>query len=644
MSTTLPKFTDLNPAEHTLLVVDDNPANLEIATDYLAEYGFKVLVARSGEVGLERAQRAQPDMILLDVMMPGINGFETCERLKADTETQDIPVIFMTALTETEHKVAGFQAGAVDYIIKPIEKSELLARVLTHLRLRDLNRRLEQKVQARTAELAQAHQQVRQIVETVPEGVLLLDGQQRLLLANPTATHALALLTDARVGDTLTRLGDRPMAELLTSPPAGLWHEVTANAAIFQVIARPLETGPTTENWVLVIRDITHQREFDQRVQQQERLAAVGQLAAGIAHDFNNILAVITLYAHMELRATSPSPKLPERLKIIADQAQRASTLIQQILDFSRRAMFERHPLELLPFLKEQVKLLERTLPENIKLSMTYPPDELIIQADPTRIQQVIMNLAVNARDAMPRGGELRFEVRALHVGEHRSAPLVGMQQGDWVQLTVTDTGSGIAPEVLPHIFEPFFTTKGPLGTGLGLAQVYGIVKQHGGDLDVVSKVGQGTTFTLYFPVPVQASPEPAPPLIDTDLPQGQGETLLVVEDNLTMRAALAETLHSLNYRILEAGNGHAALALLEEHAGEIALVLSDMIMPEMGGQALFQAIRQRGLTLPVVLLSGHPLENELQALQLQGVAGWLLKPPNLAQLAQFLWRTLQRK
>ncbi|MBN1875014.1 MAG: PAS domain S-box protein [Anaerolineae bacterium] len=484
-------------------------------------------------------------------------------------------------------------------------------------------------------------QRMQQIMDTVPEGVLLLDAQGGVILSNPIAARDLVTLAGAQVGDILTHLGDHSLAELLTSPPKGLWHELITGGKVFEAIARPLEVGPAPGGWVLVLRDVTRQREFDRRVQQQEQLAAIGQLAAGIAHDFNNILAVITLYAQMELRSAVPSPKFRERMGIIIDQTQRAAALIQQILDFGRRAVFERRPLDFFPFLKEQIQLLERTLPENIKLSLVHPVERLVIQADPTRLQQVIMNLAVNARDAMPKGGELRFALQSLHFEKDTHAPLVGMQRGSWIQLTVTDTGSGITPENLPHVFEPFFTTKGPLGTGLGLAQVYGIVKQHDGDLDVVSEVGHGTTFSLYFPAMVSLSPELEPPPSEA-LPQGHEETLLVVEDNPVVRAALVEMLSTLNYRVLEAANGHTALALLGAHAGEIAVVLSDMVMPEMGGQALFHAMRQQGLSIPVVILSGHPVEDDLQGLRSQGLAGWLLKPPDVAQLAQVLQRVLQ--
>ncbi len=512
---------------------------------------------------------------------------------------------------------------------------------------RDISKRKQAEVERENL-LAQVREQakrIQQTIDTVPEGVLLLDANGRVILTNPTAVNDLFFLAGAKVGDVITHLGDHPLAEILTSPSTkGLWHEVKVGARTFEVIARPMESSPDLEDWVLVINDVTQERAVREQLQQQERLAAVGQLAAGIAHDFNNIMAVIVLYTNMGLRQPDLPAPLRQQFKVIGQQAKRATNMIQQIMDFSRRTVLERRPMDLTPFLKEVVKLLKRTVPESITLELIYGVDEYTVHADPTRMQQTIINLAVNARDAMPEGGELHIELDQVQVENDQEPPLPEMETGEWVRVRVTDTGSGIPPNVLPHIFEPFFTTKEMgKGTGLGLAQVYGIVKQHEGHIDVSTQVGVGTTFTLYLP----ALPTPLlelPDLKTTTLLRGQGETLLVVEDSAPLRQALTGTLEQLNYRVLEATNGREALEMLEKHEGEISLVLSDLVMPEMGGGALFHALQQRGLTLPVVMLSGHPLENELENLEAQGMAGWLVKPPNLEQLSQLLVQALNKQ
>jgi len=488
--------------------------------------------------------------------------------------------------------------------------------------------------------------QVQQIVDTVPEGMLLLDADLRVALANPLAREYLAVLADANVGDTLTQLGGRPLAELLTSPPQGLWHEVEIDGpphGVFEMIARPMEAGPENEGWVLVIRDVTREREIQQRIQQRDRLAAVGQLAAGIAHDFNNIMAVIVLYTHMALRRSDVPPQVRERLTTIDRQATRATDLVQQILDFSRRAVLERRPMDLVTFLKEQVRLLERTLPESIKIDLMYGMGEHMVNADPTRMQQVIMNLALNARDAMPEGGELHIGLERIGIEPGGLSPLPEMEAGEWVRVTVTDTGTGIPPDVLPRIFEPFFTTRAPLGTGLGLAQVYGIVKQHEGHVDVTTKVGEGTTFVFYLPALPVSQPEESRLSKMPDLLKGQGETILVVEDNAAMREALVDGLEMLNYQSLEAENGREALATFERHGDEIALVLSDLVMPEMGGIMLFHALRQRNPAVRVVILTGYPLAEEAGELRAQGIADWIQKPVDLEQLAEVMDRVLKK-
>jgi PAS domain S-box-containing protein len=497
-------------------------------------------------------------------------------------------------------------------------------------------------------EVQEQARRVQQIMDTVPEGVILLDNAGQVLLANPLGEMGLDTLAGARVGDTLTRLGDRPLAELLTSPQKVLGHEIEVGKLAFQVIARPLEDSPRSVGWVLVIRDVTQQREIQQRVQRQERLAAVGQLAAGIAHDFNNIMATIVLYAQMAARSPDLSDTARARMQTINQQAQHATRLIQQILDFSRRSVLERQPFDLLPFFKEQVKLLERALPENIEIQLDYGADEYTTNADPTRIQQLLTNLALNARDAMPEGGTLRIGLERVCIVERDRTPLPEMGAGDWLKIVVSDTGTGIPPDVLPHLFEPFFTTKGPgKGTGLGLSQVHGIVGAHEGHIDVVSRLNHGTTFAIYLPALSTSLLEEEMDQDIDDLTQGRGEIILVVEDNAAARDALVDSLEALNYRVLSAPNGEAALSILEDRRGEVDLVVSDVVMPVMGGLLLLQAMQTRGMEVKVILLTGHAFEQKLDDISVGPggkdslLSGWLSKPIQIEELAEMIARAL---
>lgn len=494
----------------------------------------------------------------------------------------------------------------------------------------------------RVEESLQQHQaQLQYVVNTVPAGVLLLDANGRIYLMNPVAEQYLAVLVPDWANGRLTHLGQRPLNELFTSPEESLWHEITVKDLIFEAIACPVENSPKNGGWVLIVRDITQERDIQQRVQRQERLAAVGQLAAGIAHDFNNILAVIKLYAQLISRTVEMPTRAQERLHTIEQQTKRATDLIQQILDFSRQSVVERQPLDLLPFMEELVILLDRTLPEHIQVKLDHAAEAYFIQADPSRIQQVMMNLAVNARDAMPAGGHLQIRLSHVQTEAPRPMPVQDLPPGSWVQIEITDRGDGIPQEVLSHIFEPFFTTKEVgEGTGLGLAQVYGIVQQHEGYIDVTTKEGQGTTFTLYFPGLHTGGKVPGTHN-KALLQMGQGQRVLVVEDDEATREALLDSLAQLNYEVLAATNGREALTILATKGAEIDLVVSDVVMPEMGGIALFHALQEQNLTIPLVLLTGHPLSKEMENLQTMGLAGWLPKPPDLVNLSNLLAEVL---
>ena len=510
-------------------------------------------------------------------------------------------------------------------------------------------KRAEEERSRLLVQIQEQAKQVQQIIDTVPEGVLLLDAEERVIIANPLGREDLTALAGADVGDTLSHLGCRPLAELLTSPPKGLWHEVTVEGPpqrYFEILARPVESSSQGERRVLVILDVTEERQVQKRVQQQERLAAIGQLAGGIAHDFNNLLATISLYSQMLLHGPNISSSMTRGLETIIDETRQATKLVRQILDFSRSLPIETHPVDLQAFIEGSVRILERTIPENIHISANMGAEKCVVNADSTRIQQVVMNLVVNARDAMLEGGELEIRLAAIKVKPGEAPPVVEMAPAwapgsEWVCLSVSDTGTGIPTEVIPHIFEPFFTTKASgKGTGLGLAQVYGIVKQHGGHIGVETEVGRGTTFRVYLPAfqgqvigKIGVEEKGA-------APEGKKETILLVEDKEATRHATARILGSLGYRVLTAANGMEALVVYRAVAG-IDLVVTDIVMPEMGGTQLIQELRKINRDIKALAITGSVLAENLGDLHEEGGVEIIHKPLDMNALAEVVRHAL---
>jgi len=511
----------------------------------------------------------------------------------------------------------------------------------------------------------QQAEQITRLINSVPEGMLLLAPDHSISLANPMATVYLEQIGVVADGHVLTHLGGVATGELLDPRNISRWRQVAVGSATFELIAEPVETGAAEPGAVVVIRDITATLSVQQQLQRHERLSAVGQLAAGIAHDFNNIMSVIILYAQMLEQSPALTGREQERLHIIQQQSLRATSMIRQILDFSRRAALEQQQLDLLPLLKEQVKLLERTLPENIEIVFTgdsAPSDvhddqahddkahddqanhdkaHYVVKADPTRIEQMVTNLALNARDAMPNGGVLHIDLAHVEVTAG-AEPLAGLTPGAWIRLTVADNGAGIDAKTLEHIFEPFFTTKAAgKGTGLGLAQVYGIVGQHGGQITVESEPGAGSRFIVYLPAMPLVTDSAAAAHDAPSAVIGQGELVAVIEDDPALRESLVEVLEGWGYRTLAFTNGEAALPLLLDDSTQPDLIISDIVMPRLGGIGLFKTLYSVGAQIPMLFITGHLLHDELEGLQKMGRCAALTKPITLEQLAQKLAETL---
>ncbi len=483
-------------------------------------------------------------------------------------------------------------------------------------------------------ELRQAYEQtqdqarqVHRIIETVPEGVLLLNEEKQIILSNQTGQDFLNILAPGHdKAASLNELGGASLEVLLDPKGKDGWQEVKVDEAFFEVAARPVQReSDFARDWVIVLRDVTFQRRQQKAMQEQERLVTVGQLASGIAHDFRNILTVISTYSQI-LRVKPDSPKRLSHLAVIQEQVQDAAYLIEQILDFGRRSVMERKVTDMVELVEDLIALLQRMIPSNISIHFEHSPGKFTLSADKARLQQAFMNLAVNARDAMPDGGQLEF---ALSL-KRPSAELVSdlkTKPDTWLCLQVRDSGHGIRAADLPHIFEPFYTNKDAgKGTGLGLAQVYGIVKQHEGAITVESTEGQGTMFDLFFPAVFE---DPKQTIIrDKEKVRFEDEmTILLVEDNPLSGQVTKEMLQMLGCRVLTADNGREGLAVFEAEQGKIDLVISDIVMPEMGGIELYQALQEKAPDIKMLLITGFPLDDEAQALLDDEVVQWLNKP-----------------
>ena len=474
------------------------------------------------------------------------------------------------------------------------------------------------------------------IIEKLPSGILLLDNEYHILAMNSLAHQLLVEMNAVIENEVLIKLGPAQIRELINQQSSSIPKDIILEGnlrRVFETLARPISEVPT--QWILTIREVTKERETQMRIQMQERLATVGQLAAGIAHDFNNIMAAILVYADLLRNEPVLSQAGQDRLAIIQQQVQRAASLIRQILDFSRRSVMEQSTLDLLPFIKEFEKMLRRVLPETINIELFYKPTQYLVNADPTRMQQVLMNLAVNSRDAMPNGGVITISLDRLSLKPNDPLPSEYIQPGEWVCISVQDTGEGIEPEHFPHIFEPFFTTKPiGLGTGLGLAQVYGIVKQHGGYIDGESILGKGTKFTIYLPAIAQPeleniSNQPA------ELVDGAGKVVLIVEDDEATRSALKTLLEVQQYTVLTACDGVSALKIFEQTTQIIDLIISDIVMPKMGGLELFQSIQNKSSSVQMLMITGHPMKEENRTVLEKGNVHWLQKPFSIQDFNQ---------
>jgi PAS domain S-box-containing protein len=401
-------------------------------------------------------------------------------------------------------------------------------------------------------------------------------------------------------------------------------------------IAPMRDAGGRTLSFVAVKRDVTRQEQMEAQLRRAQRLESIGTLAGGIAHDLNNALAPILMATEL-LRVEFPD-RAAEDLALVEAGARRGADLVKQLLAFARGAEGERLPVQLRSLLDEMEQLIRSTFPKNIDLRIDCPADLPTILGDATQLHQVLLNLFVNARDAMSDGGTLSLEAGTTNVDGAQEADILKVTPGRYVVLRVTDTGSGIPPDVLDRIFDPFFTTKAPdKGTGLGLATTLGIVKGHGGFIRVYSTPGQGTTFTVYLPVYAGEVDDAVVPAASEAPFRGRGETVLVVDDDASVRDILRRVLTRLNFKVLIASNVTSALREVADHPAEIAAVITDLHMPEQDGMSFARVLRSRLPDAAVIVVSGLVGERERDQFARLGVRAVLDKPFTQADLVKAL-------
>lgn len=421
---------------------------------------------------------------------------------------------------------------------------------------------------------------MQKIMDSLPEGILIIDQDKRVIMANKTGKEYLPRLTNVGLGSKVSKIGRFSIDMILELKP-GIPLEVNMEKPfrLFELFIYPLQE----EEYLLILRDITYSRDTQMKTELQNRLASIGGLAAGIAHDFNNILMSIMGFAEIIKDEESLSPVARGHLDNIITQGKRASKLIRQILDFGRRTVIEPRPIDVVSFVKEMIEVFKRTLPENISYKFNYEPGTYWINADPAQIQQVMLNLAMNSRDAMLEGGRITISLEKFKLREHDYVPYPGMKPGEWVRIIFQDTGTGIPEDVLPKIFDPFFTTKERNeGTGLGLSQVYGIVTQHGGFIDVESQTGKGTKFIIYFPCfkAEKLEEDESDKIAEKEKVRSVG--LLLIEDEHSVREVTRRMLERMGHRVFSVSNGREALHIFEKNKDEIEVILSDMVLPDI--------------------------------------------------------------
>ena len=604
---------------HRILVVEDEAiVALDIRLQ-LERLGYEVpAVFQSGEELLSALPGLDADLVLLDILLKGeMDGVETARRVK---ERFGLPVILLSALDSEETVERAKVAEPFAFIAKPFDERDLRNAVVISL----YRHEMEQTLRGRERLIATT-------LESIQDGVLVADENHRIEFSNSVAESMLGVSRAGVRGaklDAVVRLEDARGARvdiMAAGPDQAIGSQLFAVRADgsrvpVEPYVAPLagQDGART-GWVVVIHDEFERlaneetlRRKEEQLRRSQKMEAIGRLTGGIAHDFNNLLTVILGYARLmseELSRsdTVESSGLREDLDGIRKAALRSAALTRQLLAFSRHQTHEKRIVDVNQIVADMERMLERLLSDDVRMHVDLLASDARVRVDPSQLEQIIMNLVVNARDAMPDGGRLTVRTDVLEIDGEAIGGREGVMPGRFVTLAVRDTGAGISPEVGVKVFEPFFTTK-PVGqgTGLGLSTIYGIVTQSGGYIDFETEAGRGTTFTVHLPVHEAETADGPETETLHDTADGS-ETVMVVEDDEAVRDLLCRVLRRKGYHVMEAANPGEALLLHEQHADQIALVVTDVVMPHISGVALAERLRDRHPRVRILFISAWP-------------------------------------
>ncbi len=638
-----------------ILVVDNHPVVLKFMTELLEKEGHQVRTADTGLEALDILRNFIPDVIFIDLIMPNIDGKKFCQIIRKMPKLNDVFLVVLSAIA-AEQNVNFTEFGANACIAKaPFNRmAKYIHNVMDRwgttpsASLTDQVMGLSDVFPRHiTEELLFVKRHFEAILSTMSEGILEVTSEGRIVYANPAAIALIGILEETLLASNFTDLFKETDSQLIKNQLVAIHNQSKTIIRDFPVTINGkqilLDILPVMDERhrtiVIILNDVSDRKRMEVQLLQAQKMEAIGTLAGGIAHDFNNLLMVIQGNVSLMLLQLEAIHPHYEMVKNIEKQVQNGSKLTGQLLGYARKGRYEVKPIVLNYLVRETSEAFGRTR-KNITIHHELSQDLFPCEADQGQIEQVLMNLFVNAADAMPEGGDLSLKtVNITH--EEIKGKLYDPKAGDYILLTVADTGIGMDHKTLDHIFEPFFTTKElGRGTGLGLASVYGIVKGHGGYIDVESEKGYGTTFKIYLPASVKKVQEG----VKTAglIMKGTG-TILLVDDEEEVLNVGDGFLKAMGYQVITAHDGKGATEVYRKHQGSIDLVVLDIVMPVMGGSEVFDRLKKINPDIKVLLSSGYSIDGEATKILERGASGFIQKPFNIKQLSQSIYEILKK-